>query len=78
MLRKPKDNSLTSRTVSQSYVKRASSVNDEQLKSYLDSSLVALHQAVDQWRYRNGSKEDVDLCLDAIIAMWNVLDSRSE
>ena len=77
MLRKQKDNSLTTRTVSASYVKRASSVDDTQLKSYLDSSLVALHQAVDQWRYHNGSKEDVDLCLDAIIAMWNVLDSRS-
>lgn len=65
-----------SRDIDPAYVKRAESIDSQQLREYLDSSIVALHQSVDSWRFHKGQPEDVALCLDAIIAMWNVLESR--
>lgn len=64
------------RSIDPAYVKRAEAIDNQQLREYLDSSIVALHQSVDAWRFHKGQQEDVALCLDAIIAMWNVLESR--
>jgi len=77
MRKKTKTTSTAQRHIDPSYLKRAESVDTQQLREYLDSSVVALHQAVDQWRYHKGQPEDVNLCLDAIIAMWSVLESRA-
>lgn len=80
-LRKQKhnrNNDSCTRSIDPAYVKRAEAIDSQQLREYLDSSIVSLHQAVDSWRFRKGPQEDVTLCLDAIIAMWSVLERREQ
>lgn len=73
MLRKRKP---TKRIVSPQMVRRATRTETGQLLSWLDTSIISLGSAADNWRYHDGSKEDVDMCIDALYVIWNELQTR--
>ena len=62
------------RQIDPGYLKRASSIPQEQVSANLESIAISLHQALDAWRYRNAPHEDVAMCLDALIALWTVVE----
>lgn len=65
------------REIDPSYLTRASQIPKEQVGDNLESIAISLHQALDSWRYRNGPAEDVALCVDALLALWTVVERRS-
>lgn len=65
------------RFIDLSYMRRASSLDRSQVPEHLDSIAISLHQALDSWRYHNGPEEDVTLCVDALVALWSVVEQRS-
>lgn len=67
-----------SRTIDDAYYKRASSVPTSDVGNYLDSIAVSLHQSIDAWRFRDGPIEDVTMCVDALVALWTSVESRSK
>lgn len=69
-------NKPTKRIVPSQMVSRASRTETGQLLSWLDTSVISLGSAADNWRYHNGSKEDVDMCIDALYTIWNELQTR--
>lgn len=64
------------RKIDPAYIKRARGIDGHQVPEHLDSIAVSLHQALDAWRFHNGSSEDVSLCVDALVALWSVVESR--
>lgn len=56
--------------------KRVSRMDNSELCTWLDSSLMALHASFDEYRFRNGDKEYVSESLTAINAIWDELNSR--
>jgi hypothetical protein len=58
------------RAVNPAHVRRAQKVPSAEVPGFLDSTVVALHQALDHWRYHNGPEEEVDLAIDAFLALW--------
>jgi hypothetical protein len=56
--------------------KRVSRMETSELCSWMDSSLMALHAAFDEYRFRNGDKEYVSESLTALNAIWDELVSR--
>lgn len=59
------------------YLDRAQKIDKSQVPEHLDSIAISLHQALDSWRYRNGPIEDVSMCVDALVALWSVVEQRS-
>lgn len=58
------------------YLKRARSIPQEQLQSSIEQTLYSFHQALDGWRYHDLPADDVKLCLDALNALWLVVEER--
>ena len=64
------------RVIDPQYLKRAESVHPTEVGTYLDSICVSLHQAVDAYRFHDGSPDEVTLCVDALVALWSVEENR--
>jgi hypothetical protein len=64
------------RVIDAKYIKRAEGIDPRQVPEHLDSVAVALHQALDAWRFHDGPAEDVTLCVDALVALWSVTEHR--
>lgn len=64
------------RKIDPAYIQRARGIDGQNIPDHLDSIAVSLHQALDAWRFHNGSGEDVSLCIDALVALWSVVESR--
>jgi hypothetical protein len=56
--------------------KRVERMDTPDLCTWMDSSLMALHAAFDEYRFRNGDKEYVTESLTALNAIWDELVSR--
>lgn len=67
---------MSSREINPSYIRRAESVSSADAPAHLDSIAISLHQALDNWRYNGGPKDEVTLCLDAMVALWTVVERR--
>ncbi len=65
-----------SRRIDPKHLERASKVQPELVGPYLESILIHTHQALDEWRYRNGPWEDVALGLDAFVALWSLVEAK--
>ena len=64
------------RAIDSQYLRRAEKVPPHEVGTYLDSICVSLHQAVDAWRFHEGSPDEVTLCVDALVALWSVEENR--
>lgn len=64
------------RRITQASRRRASTMNSEELASYMDNSLMSLGTALDQWRFKSGPASEVALSLDALMALWNEVELR--
>jgi hypothetical protein len=64
------------RKIDMRYMKRAEKVPTSDVGEHLDSIAISLHRALDSWRHSDGSIEDVTLCVDALVALWSVVESR--
>lgn len=58
------------------YIKRAEQIAPAQVGEHLDSIAISLHRALDNWRHHEGPAEDVTLCVDALAALWSVVETR--
>lgn len=67
---------FVARKIDPAYVKRAKGIDPSSAPDHLDSIAVTLHQAIDSWRFHNGPAEDVSLCVDALVALWSVMENR--
>lgn len=56
--------------------KRVARMETSELNTWMDSSLMAVHAAFDEYRFRNGEKEYVTESLTALNAIWDELVSR--
>lgn len=65
-----------SRKIDYNYLKRASQISRSDAPHYLDSIVVSLHRAVDDWRYNDGEISDVSMCVDALSALWSTIEGR--
>lgn len=66
-----------SREINEDYLRRANKVRDNEVGPYMDSIVIALHSALDEWRYNDAPKDEVTTCVDALVAMWSSVESRS-
>jgi hypothetical protein len=65
------------RKINPDYLRRANRVSNEQIGSYMESIVISLHAALDDWRYNNAPTDEVTTCVDALVAMWSSVESRS-
>lgn len=56
--------------------KRVAKMEDSALAAWMDSTLMTLHGAYDQYRFHNGGKEYVTEALTALNAIWDELEQR--
>lgn len=68
--------SRISRSIEPKYWERASQVRPELIGPYLDDIVTTLHISLDKWRFSHGPVDDVELALDAFIALWTAVPSR--
>ena len=66
-----------SRKIDYNYFKRAEKIPSADAPHYLDSIVVSLHRAIDDWRYNDGDVGDVSMCVDALSALWSTIEDRS-
>lgn len=66
------------RKIDPRYLQRAAKIDATVVAEHLDTVALSLHQALDSWRYRNGSIKDVSMCIDALSALWCIVEMRSE
>lgn len=59
-----------------SYIRRASAIDPTAASEHLDSIAISLHQALDAWRGGTGGAEEVTMCVDALAALWSVVERR--
>jgi len=64
------------RQINPSYIKRAESIHPSDAPAHLDSIAISLHQALDNWRHNGGPADEVTLCIDAMVALWTVVERR--
>ena len=64
------------RTISPKAVQRAFSIPQSEVFSYMDSAVMSLHVALDQWKYNDGPLEEVSMCVDAITALWSAIEHK--
>lgn len=64
------------REIDPAYLKRARSIDPHMAGDHMESIAISLHQAIDAWRFRDGPHEDVTLCVDAMAALWSVIEDR--
>ena len=64
------------RKIDLAYMKRARSLEPHMTGDHMESIAIALHQALDNWRFHDGPSEDVTLCVDAMVALWSVIEDR--
>ena len=43
---------------------------------YLDQIVTSMHIALDGWRYHDQPPDEVELALDAFIALWTIAQQR--
>lgn len=65
-----------SRKINEDYLRRANKVRDDQIGPYLESIVISLHAALDDWRYNNAPPDEVTTCVDALVAMWSSVEGR--
>ena len=58
------------------YMQRAEAIPDGSVGEHMDSIAISLHRALDDWRHNDGPAEDVALCVDALVALWSVIETR--
>lgn len=58
------------------YMQRAEAIPDGSVGEHMDSIAISLHRALDDWRHNDGPVEDVTLCVDALVALWSVIETR--
>jgi len=66
-----------SRRINPDYLRRANKVSNEQSGAYMESIVMSLHAALDDWRYNDAPTAEVTTCVDALVAMWSSVESRS-
>lgn len=66
------------RKVDPKYFQRAASLSPNDAVAHLDAAIMSLHVSLDQWRYHEGPAEEVSLCVDAVAALWTVIEQRSD
>lgn len=64
------------RRITKTARQRVSTLNSDEIGSYLDSSLMQFGAALDQWRFKKGPASEVSLSLDVIMALWNEVELR--
>lgn len=55
---------------------RTAKTDTAQLLSWLDGVAISTGIAIDSWRFRHGSPDDVQMSVDALYAIWEELKSR--
>lgn len=56
---------------------RASRVDTPSLYTWMDSTIMSLGEAFDQWRYKNAPSEEISNCLEALQVIWAELENRN-
>lgn len=64
------------RKIDLNYIRRAEKLPSNDVGEHLDSIAVSLHRALDGWRHNEGPVEDVTMCVDALVALWSVVERR--
>lgn len=64
------------RNIDPAYVKRAQMVEDAMVGPYLDSIIVEMHRALDQWRYGKAPVDELQLATSAFIALLAEAEAR--
>lgn len=59
-------------------LKRLQKTETSQLLSWMDTTLMALGQASDNWRFHGAEAGEVTLCLNAMYAIWEELQVRGK
>lgn len=59
-----------------SSIKRISNMETTAIKGWFDSTLMGLGSSYDQWRYHNGTEQDVDEHLNILNELWKELQQR--
>ncbi len=57
-------------------IPRLKKMTTPEIISWMDLTIIATGQAFDSWRYKDGTKEEVDTCLTTLKAMWDELNER--
>lgn len=69
MVKRPKPSRIN-RPINPKHMRRAERVPQELIGPYLDEIVTSLHISLDGWRFHNQPAEEVELALDALIALW--------
>jgi len=64
------------REIDPDHLKRASKVEQMLVGPYLDQIVTSMHIALDGWRYHDQPPDEVELALDAFIALWTIAQQR--
>jgi hypothetical protein len=64
------------RKIDMGYLRRAEQIPTSSVAEHLDSIAISLHRSLDAWRHNDGPVEDVTMCIDALVALWSVVESR--
>ena len=65
-----------SRSIDPTYVKRAAKVDTQQLGPYMDSCLMSMQVALDDWRFKGGDGSDLHLAVGAFLALLTEAERR--
>jgi hypothetical protein len=58
-------------------VSRVKTLSDGQLAPYMDNAVMGLGQALDGWRFHSAPRIEVERAIDAIVALWDEIESRN-
>lgn len=64
------------RKIEPKHLQRAMMVEDVQVGPYLEEILMDMHQSLERWRYGKGPCSDLQLALDAFIALLTAAELK--
>lgn len=65
-----------SRGLDPAHLDRADKVVNGLVGPYLEEIAISLHTSLDMWRFHDGPAEEVELALDAFLALWTSAVNR--
>ena len=72
-----KDASMLRESSPSKTAQRVSRLDTPSLYTWMDSTIMTLGEAFDQWRYKNAPAGEVAGCLEVLQVIWTELENRN-